>query len=251
MSRFPALFGCAILLFFTGCLPGGSNLDEEKDPHYQRGRSLASSQDFKGAIVEFEKALETNPRSSAAHFELGWLFDDKIKDYAAAIYHYERHLLLRPDTDRADRVKERIKLCKQELAKSEFSLPNTQNLQREVDRLAAENLALKQQLENLQAQLRGHPAPFPIQPEPPRSRTQPEMPRPRGPSLPPTPLAQPEPKPLADAPAPTRSYTIKSGDTIDSIARRYGVKSSAVLAANPKVDPQRLRPGQNLYLPTP
>ena len=69
-----------------GCIPADSRVDEEKDPHFERGRNLASSQDFNGAVAEFEKALETNPRSAAAHFELGWLYDTKINDYAAPLY---------------------------------------------------------------------------------------------------------------------------------------------------------------------
>ena len=109
----------------NGCIPGDSHVDEEKDPHFQRGRNLASSQDFKGAVEEFEKALETNPRSAAAHFELGWLYDTKINDYAAAIYHYERYLQLQPNSPRAQSidVRERIRGCKRELANTEFPLP--------------------------------------------------------------------------------------------------------------------------------
>src|SRR5208282_848745 len=136
-----------------GCIPGDTHVDEEKDPHFQRGRNLVNGQDFKGAVQEFEKTLETNPRSAAAHFELGWLYDTKLKDYAAAIYHYDRHLELQPDSERAALIKERVRGCKQELANSEFPLPNSRNLQREVDRLNAENSLLKQQLEALRNQL--------------------------------------------------------------------------------------------------
>src|SRR5271157_1585904 len=153
MLRLRAIGHCAVVFLLmsclAGCFQGENHLDEEQDPHFQRGRNLASSQDFKGAAQEFEKALETNPGSAAAHFELGWLYDTKLNDYAAAIYHYDRHLKLQPDSERAALVKERIRGCKQELANSEFPLPNSRNLQREADRLNAENLLLKQQLEAL------------------------------------------------------------------------------------------------------
>src|SRR5580692_11364158 len=89
----------------SGCIPGDSHADEQKDPHFERGRNLASSQDFSGAVSEFEKALETNPRSAAAHFELGWLYDTKLNDYAAAIYHYQKHLELQPSSERAGLIK--------------------------------------------------------------------------------------------------------------------------------------------------
>ena len=129
-----------------GCFPAENHLDEEQDAHFQHGRSLAAGQDFKGAAQEFEKALEANPRSAAAHFELGWLYDNKLNDYAAAIYHYQRHLQLLPDSGRAALVKERIRGCEQELANAEFPLPETKDLQREVDRLNVENQGLKQQM---------------------------------------------------------------------------------------------------------
>jgi tetratricopeptide (TPR) repeat protein len=219
----------------NGCMPDDSRVDEEKDPHFQRGRNLAAGQDFRGAVMEFEKALETNPRSAAAHFELGWLYDTKINDYAAAIYHYERYLQLQPNGLRAQSidVHERIRGCKRELAGAEFPLPNNQNLQREVDKLTAENLALHQQLDALHGQQSAAP------PESSQSRVA----FPSGPLATVTANARPEPHTRA------RTYTVRQRDTISSIAAHCGVKSSAVLAANPRVDPRRLRVGQVLSLP--
>jgi hypothetical protein len=238
MLRLRAIGQCAVLFLLMsclgGCFQGDNHLDEEQDPHFQRGRNLASSQDFKGAAQEFEKALETNPGSAAAHFELGWLYDTKLNDYAAAIYHYERHLKLQPDSERAALVRERIRGCKQELANSEFPLPNSRNLQREADRLNAENLLLKQQLEALKNQLaaaqsRVEPPPQAAAPAAARAET----PRSTGPP----------------APARPRVHIVKSHETITSIAAEYGMKASAVLAANPRTDPRRLRIGQSLNLP--
>jgi tetratricopeptide (TPR) repeat protein len=221
-----ALAGC-----LCGCIPGDSHVDEEKDPHFQRGRNLVNSQDYKGAAEEFEKALETDPRSAAAHFELGWLYDTKLNDSAAAIYHYQRHLQLRPDSDRAQLVQERIRGCKQDLANSEFPLPNSQNSQRELDRLTAENLALKQQLAALQspAAARAEPASPRAQPAPPVAMA---------------PLAAQSP-----SPSRLRVHIVKPRETISSIAAQYGLKAGAILAANPRVEPRRLRIGQSLSLP--
>jgi LysM repeat protein len=238
MLRLRVIGHCAVLFLLMsclgGCYQGENHLDEEQDPHFQRGRNLAGSQDFKGAAQEFEKALETNPGSAAAHFELGWLYDTKLNDYAAAIYHYERHLKLQPDSERAALVRERIRGCKQELANSEFPLPNSRDLQREADRLNAENLLLKQQLEALRNQLaaaqsRVDPARQAAAP----AAARPETPRSTGPP----------------APARPRLHIVKSHETITSIAAEYGLKASAVLAANPRTDPRRLRIGQSLNLP--
>lgn len=221
-----------------GCIPGDSHVDEEKDPHFQRGRNLASSQDFPGAVNEFEKALETNPHSAAAHFELGWLYDTKINDYAAAIYHYERYLQLQPNSQRAQsiNVKERIRGCKRELADAEFPLPNDQNLQRVVDRLTAENLALRQQLDAVRAQQQQQGANVVVAQA--RISTASYSPPPQ-----PARLANPA------SSARSRVHIVKERETISSIAAQYGVKISAVLDANPRVDPRRLRVGQALNLP--
>ena len=91
------LFRTALLLLaglvLSGCLPSAPR-DEEKEPYFLAGKSRVNTMDFKGAIESFEKAVEVNPKSAAAHFELGWLYDQKESDPAAAIYHYERFLKL-------------------------------------------------------------------------------------------------------------------------------------------------------------
>jgi LysM repeat protein len=220
-----------------GCIPADSRVDEEKDPHFERGRALASSQDFNGAAAEFEKALENNPRSAAAHFELGWLYDTKINDYAAAIYHYERYLRLQPNSPRSQSidVRERIRGCQRELAGTEFPMPNNQNLQRQVEKLTAENFSLRQQLAALHSQQLAaasnvaHQAILQANPSA---------------ALAPAPAVA-----VAAAPAHPRVHIVKERETISSIAAQYGVKASAVLAANPHVDPRRLRVGQSLNLP--
>jgi serine-type D-Ala-D-Ala carboxypeptidase/endopeptidase (penicillin-binding protein 4) len=66
--------------------------------------------------------------------------------------------------------------------------------------------------------------------------------------------AQPAPPPAAPDPTPVepaepRTYTIRSGDTLDAIARRHGITVAALQRANPGVEPRRLRPGQTIRLP--
>ena len=49
-----------------------------------------------------------NPRSAAAHLELGWLQAEKAADPAAAIYHYQKFLKLRPTADNAETIRQHI-----------------------------------------------------------------------------------------------------------------------------------------------
>lgn len=61
-----------------------------------------------------------------------------------------------------------------------------------------------------------------------------------------------EPEPLPPAQPVTRNYTIRKGDTFWSIAQSEygnGQKWKDISAANPSVDPKKLRIGQQITLP--
>lgn len=242
MSRVPGwllLAICAVCL--AGCTGTADAPADELNPHFQRAQEMVKLQDFKGAISEFEKVLEKNPQSAETHFQLGLVCEnDKIRDYGAAIYHYEKHLELRPDSDRAAQAHERIRACRRELANGEFPLPTAQNLQKEVDGMTAENLMLKRQIDDLKGQLANAQLALTNQAISfanlrTASATQ-------GSAA--TGMLQ-----TAALGRSPRVYQIQSGDTISGIASRFKLKTSAILAANPKIKPERLRVGQNINLP--
>lgn len=67
----------------------------------------------------------------------------------------------------------------------------------------------------------------------------------------PTPaVAAPADQPAAPAAGPT-IHIVQSGDTVYSIARRYGVDPQAIIAANNLVNPNALSVGQQLVIPAP
>src|SRR5207302_6627330 len=109
--------------------------------------------DYNGAIESFEKALEVNPRSASAHFELGCLFDEKETDPAAAIYHYTHYLTLRPKAENLEVVKQRIMACKQDLARTVSLGPVNDKVQRELEQLLEENRRLTQENKSLNESL--------------------------------------------------------------------------------------------------
>ena len=248
MSRLSAKVYCAVIILagvcLSGCFPGNeSHVDEEKDPHFLSGRSLVASQDYKKAVDEYEQAVEANPRSASAHLELGWLYDEKIKDYPAAIYHYQKHLALRPDSDRLTEIKDRIRGCKRAIAETEL-LPNSQGLQQKLAKLSEENALLKQQLEAFHMQPAAAAA-APAAPVVVPARLEaPHVAQTAAVAATPAPAATPPP-----APAKPRVHIVKERETLSSIAAQYSIKVSALMAANPKVDPKRMRPGQSLNLP--
>ena len=110
MLAFVFILGMIWLLSKSSSTP--SRVGEQKEPYFLQGMSLIRATNYTGAIESFEKALEVNPKSAAAHFELGLLFDQKVTDAVAAIYHYEQYLRLCPKAENADIVKQRVLDCK-------------------------------------------------------------------------------------------------------------------------------------------
>ncbi len=165
MSQWCALWraigGILLGLLLAGCFPTSeSSLDEQKDPHFIDGRSHLRTQDFRGAAESFERALQNNPKSAAAHFELGVLYETQLNDPIAAIYHFQKHLTLNTNSDLRDLIQTRISLKKVEIARSSaFWVVNAaaqehiSNLQRNVQTNAYENAALRSDRTNLLLQL--------------------------------------------------------------------------------------------------
>ena len=237
------LAGCVL----GGCLPAVPG-DEEKEPYFLAGKSHVSTMDFKGAIESFERAVEVNPKSAPAHFELGWLYDQKESDPAAAIYHYERYLKLLPNSGKEEMVKAHILACKQQLAQTVSLGPVTEKQTRELELLMDERQRLREDLEKW----RTHAL---------RLQSMTNQPAATLPVTRPTPLsasAQPVPtestsgvRPTATPAATHRTHTVKGGETFSMIARQYSVKAETLMAANRKLDPRRLRIGQVLVIPPP
>jgi len=244
------VIGLSMALLGAGCSPTAQTpVDEQKNPHYQAGKERTSALDYKGAIECFERALEDNPRSVLAHFELGVLFEQKENDYAAALYHYNKALQLRPSGYPSDNIRQRIPACKQELVKADSLAVVNPGALRETERLREENRTLRKQLEALQAHLAGRP--------PATLAT--------GSSLNLSPslasvtnvvqarsLSNSSTNSMRATPggsASSRTHVVKPGETMAAVARRYQIRLPALQSANPGVDPKRLRAGQVLNLP--
>lgn len=244
------LFRTALLLL-AGCVLGGcvppAPGDEEKEPYFLAGKSRVSTMDFKGAVESFEKAVEVNPKSAPAHFELGWLYDQKESDPAAAIYHYERYLRLVPNSNKEEMVKAHILACKQQLAQTVSLGPVTERQQREFELLAEENKRLREDIEKWRAyalrlqSLTNQPGAALSVTRPAQSSVSASVPAES------TSVVRPAVTPAASL----RTHTVKAGETPGMIARQYGVRVEALMAANPKLEPRRMRIGQALIIPPP
>jgi LysM repeat protein len=261
------LLSAGLFIILIGCDRGaGAATDEQKNPHFIVGRERITARDYRGAIDAFERALEVNPRSGLAHFELGLLYESHNEadenHLISAMYHYKRCLDLRPTGHPSDQARMRMAGCKQELVKSESLAPVYQTMQRDLERLKDENKFLKAQLETVQGQSGGagnnvavvpNPRNVGLTANPNTGRTQntgSSLPRNLIPANATSNTAGPRVTPLPPTGTrPTRSYTVKQGDTLAAIARAQGIKLESLQAANPGVNANKMRNGAILVIP--
>ncbi len=228
------------VLFGCDSSDEGSGTTEDREPHFLAGRRLITRQDYAGAEKSFYKALEANPRSAAAHYELGVLFLSRKDDPATAIFHLQRFITLKPEAENKTDVLGQIEGLKSDLAGEILGNPQSkpnqsiQALRAQLNQLAAENAALKHQLLS-----KG------ITPNPqPATNTTAALPRPS----PVGPGVIPVPNPPRPATA-MRTHKVKRGDNPTSIARQYGIPVPKLLAANPGLKPAKMQIGAELKIP--
>lgn len=279
------LLGLALATGTGGCgwlnRPGG---DPRKDPNYQDGLAWKDQGRYDIARTSFERAADVNPANRYAHLELGFLHLEQLRDPVTAIYHFQRYLALAQRQESAgfrDPVVEgRITSAKIQLAMQYSDQIGRQESQVRLDELRRRNedldqqvrlltqqlqLARQQQLTNPAAPVTPGPAPTPIEgrsfpappppaitrpatPTPPLREATPPTNRTAVPAVPAAPRANP---PAPPRPAATRTYVIQGGDTPGRIAQRFNIRVEALLAANPGIDPRRLKVGRPLNIPSP
>ncbi len=249
-------FAPAVLLgvVLAGCSPDDQSAgDDEKEPHFVLGKSRVNAMDYTGAVEAFQESLEVGPHSAPAHYQLACLYDTKIADPAAAIYHYQEFLRLDPKTEIADLIRRRIDGCKQQLATDVLQLPSTPAAQQQLEKLVEKNRQLQDQVDKLnayvaayQAAQKNNPPPAQnINSAPPQTTSYtPDDISSTPPGMKITPLPPVKPKT-----AKPHTHVVAARETMAAIARNAGVSLTALQAANPGVSPKKLRVGQTLNLP--
>ena len=180
---------------------------------------------FVEAIGLYESILDGSPGSAEVHYRLALLYDDKMNDPLHALHHFKRYLTIAPDGAHANDVKNFMK--RDELALLTNLSGDTVVPRAEAARLRNENLALRKQIEDNRVLARAGSA------ENKKS---------------------PEKKAATKKSEHSRSYVVKSGDTLASISRKF-YKTSArwkrIRDANAdKIDdPQNLKVGETLTIP--
>jgi len=119
---------------------------EIDEPGYRRGKELIKQGRNQEALSEFQKVIDKRGLSNApeSHLEVGLLYQYHIKDPIAAIFHYRKFRELKPNSQQADLVRQRIDAATRDFAKT---LPG-QPLENQLDRLDMSDQVLRLQREN-------------------------------------------------------------------------------------------------------
>jgi LysM repeat protein len=186
----------------------------------------AAQGDFLRAINLYEAALDDSPRCADIHYKLALLYDDKMNDPLNAVHHFKRYLTLSPTGSHAADAKNIMKRDEVTLL---TSLSGDSVVTRsEAARLRNENLGLRKEIEDRAL------------------KTRTVVDKTQGSDKP--------KKAIAVNKAGNHSYTIKSGDTLASISRKFYKTSGhwkKILNANKdKIDnAENLKVGETLTIP--
>ena len=272
----------ALVCLCAGCDRwAGSPRNEAQEANFIEGNNFRIQGQTNRAIQSFERALHVNPSNALAHMTVADLYFN-TGDFTSAAYHYSRCARLqaerggKPDSS----LQTSIEGCELQLAVKYSDKLGRQQTDARLDELRQKLAEREDALDKLSKELarlrvatngpnpstEPGPAFVAADPTPTPTSTTSTSPSSRGAAPAPGPVAQ-EPRPVRTSPpspdaagttssasrttARTRTYTVRSGDTPASIARRAGVSTKALMAANPGLNPSRLRPGQVIKLPTP
>lgn len=90
-----------------------------EDKYFKRRYNLAltyeDTQRYTEAAQEYEKALELEPFNADICYNLGILYDDRIKDKKRAVVYYQKFLELSPEGEDAQKVRNWITKAKEEI----------------------------------------------------------------------------------------------------------------------------------------
>lgn len=223
---------CIALLALCGCGDDtqSSEAKEEQNPLIKQGQAYMEIRDYAKAEAAFKQALENNSGMARPHLDLATIYHQYRTNYIHSIYHYDRYLELRPDSEKAEFIREQIGKVEQALSIAVLTRSGAYQLKQEYDRLQKENSELKRQLAVK-----------------PKASTQ------TAPAKSVTQTVPKSAKPSTSTQAPHQIYTVVAGDNLTKIAKKfYGNDDyDAIYEANKDrmKSPGDLRVGQTLIIP--
>lgn len=141
------------LSLLAGCTSQVQEQDalEFNYPAIRKARAKLREGDKKSALALLNRAIDEKPRLAQAHLEVAQLYDDYDHNYVRAIYHYERYLELRPQTEKKEMIEGFIRKAKIAFAASVTG--QDPGLDKKVQALQEDNDRLKQNLRQVRENL--------------------------------------------------------------------------------------------------
>ena len=210
------IFGIFLTVSLLSCDSQNLSDDEreEKIALVIEARKYLEDEKYKEAEATYKKALDENPLIARPHLDLAIIYQQHIINHIHAIYHYDRYLELRPETEKKEFIMEqRLKVAR--MLASAFL-----NASPEVKRLIDQNQKLVVEVKRL-----------------------------RGNTI----TDNPEKETIAKTDGYT-IYHVKKGDTLSRIAKQfYDDPAQWELVYNANRDslksPSGIRVGQTLIIP--
>lgn len=244
----PLLFFFAAPLsffLFTGCSPEAFETDEKQ---YRLAKSYQTQGRNEEALSAYLRVIEGRRTAPESHFEAGHIYLTDIKDPVSAIYHFRRHLELKPDSEQTERVRQLIETARKEFARQLPVRPYEGQLDRLdlmelIEGLKVENEKLKRNLLTAQSRVRQLERLIANKPDSETSEKSVALPSPAS-----------RAKISSARSAASLRYTVRSGDTLSRISVKvYGAPSrwSDIYQANRDrlSSENALRVGQELRIP--
>lgn len=138
---------CIAAFILAGCNNASKSIEEreERDPLIKTAHAFMEQGKWDDAIDTLKEALENEPRMARPHLDLATIYQQHSLNYIHAIYHYDRYLELRPDSEKAEFIEQQKIRVGQALANTLIN--NSKEVKQvvgELKRLQQENAALKQ-----------------------------------------------------------------------------------------------------------
>jgi len=256
--------GIMAMVLMVGLLASCTSKVQEQDalefnyPSIRKARAKLREGDKQSALVLLNRAIDDKPNLAQAHLEVAQLYDNYAHNYVRAIYHYERYLELRPQTEKKEMIEGFIRKAKIDFAASVTE--QIPGLDKKLQALQSENDRLKQDLrqvrENLARQVGAKVPPRSAAPVAPLGLV---VERSGAPVADAMPVAGPDSasvaKPESASNVTGKHYLVQRGDTLSAVAARVyhnPRKWKLIYDANRgilKESPQ-LKAGQVLVIPS-
>jgi LysM repeat protein len=133
------------VIFLSACSSSDLSLVEEtEERQFKLAKDFQSQGRYEDALITYLGLISVRRESPESHLEVGYIYLQTLKDPIRAIFHFDRYLELKPESERTIQVKQLIETAKLEFLRQ---LP-TKPFQAEVDRVDLLEIIEKLKKEN-------------------------------------------------------------------------------------------------------